>query len=327
MESVTITKTVDLTFRLIVLTLSVTLGLIFLFAGARTVLAASLKHTAVVTKDVLTVGDLFEGLPDTKASYPLGPAPQPGQEMVLNARTLYRIAAALDLPWQPSSTAEQVTVRRSATLINTTVISEAIEQSLHDQGLQGHFNLAYDMANPPEMILPGHMPVSLEIADLRYDAQKGRFEARLAAPSREHPESEMTVTGQIERMVSVPVLKNVMRQDDIIGQADITWLDVREKDLQHDVLLNEDDLLGMTPRRMALSGQPLRAGELIHPEVVERGAKITLVYKEGPLNLTARGKAMQNGAVGDLIRVVNLASNRTVEGFVSGPQEVTIASQ
>ena len=105
-----------LTLRIILFVLTVSAGIIALMVGSQAALAASLKDSAVVETDTLTLGDLFDGL-DHNRDYVLGAAPQPGQDMVLGARTLYRIAKAMNLPWRPSNAAEQITVRRTATVI------------------------------------------------------------------------------------------------------------------------------------------------------------------------------------------------------------------
>ncbi len=51
---------------------------------------------------------------------------------------------------------------------------------------------------------------------------------------------------------------------------------------------------------------------------VRRGEIVTLVYVAPGMQLTTRARAMNDAAVGDAIRVVNLQSNRTVEATVTG---------
>ena len=74
----------------------------FLLSIPQRASAVSLKPTSVITEDTIRLGDLFSGL-EHKSERVLGMAPRPGQDMVLNARTLMRIAIALDLPWRPTS--------------------------------------------------------------------------------------------------------------------------------------------------------------------------------------------------------------------------------
>lgn len=59
--------------------------------------------------------------------------------------------------------------------------------------------------------------------------------------------------------------------------------------------------------------------------MVQRNKPVSLVYEDGPLQLMARGRALQDGGVGELVRVMNIASNIVVTGTITGPQTVTVA--
>ena len=320
----TVPQMIDFTFRVIVLILAMTVGSLFVVMGARNALAANLKPAALITGSVFTVGDIFSGLTEETAGKVLGPAPQPGQDMVLNARTLMRIAAALELPWQPANNADQIVIRRAATLVPAEEIKTAVVAGLKEKGISGPFEVNFVSMAKPEMILPHGETPAVELASLTYDPKQGRFEAALAAPSKQNPLAEMVVVGKVEHMTQIPVLKKMMTNGDIINAYDIEWIDVKNSDMQHNVVLNEDDLVGMTPRRMLDAATPVRATELERPQLVSRGDMITITYNDGMMMLTAQGKAMQNGGKGDLIRVVNTSSNQTVEAFVEADHIVTI---
>ena len=78
--------------------LALALGLYLYFGGAAK--AVDLRQNATIEGSVITLGDIFYNLPGNGDKV-LGPAPRPGADMVLNARTLLRVAMALDLPWRP----------------------------------------------------------------------------------------------------------------------------------------------------------------------------------------------------------------------------------
>ncbi|MGZ9109322.1 MAG: flagellar basal body P-ring formation chaperone FlgA [Micavibrio sp.] len=315
-------KIFDTAFRTVVLLVSLMLFAFIMAAGARSALAASLKPNAVLTSDVLTVGDIFENA-GRNAEYVLGPAPQPGKDMILNTATLLRIALALDLPWQPSTSADRVVVSRAATIIPAITVTNALSDSLRDKVVDQNFTLDTGAMNL-QMVLPHDQSATVEITNTSYNARTGRFEATVSAPSAANPVKQSLVTGTVRTMVQIPVLKSPLRNGDIIGSGDIEFIDVYVSEIQPSTLLKEEDLLGMTPRRMAHAGQALRATEIEAPQLIERGENVTLIFKEGPLVLTAAGKAMQHGAKGDLIRVVNTSSNRPIDGIVTAAREVTV---
>lgn len=313
---------VDFGFRVLVLALCLTFVALFLLTGAKAALAANLKPSALITDTVLRVGDLFDGIASDKADTVLGPAPQPGKEMVLNATTLLRIASALDLSWRPGSTGDQITIRSAATIIDSDTVESLISEKLYENGMDGKFKL--NVGSIPDIILPHDMPPEAEIFAFSFNPQKDSFEAKIAAPSASNPVREYTVTGTVERLVSLPVLRSGLKNGDIIGSNDIDYIDIYQKDVQRDYMLKAESMFGMTPRRMVMAGKPVRDLELENPQIVNRGSGVTLVYKDGPLTLSARGKSLENGARGDLIRVMNMNSNRSLEGLVTAENEVTV---
>jgi flagella basal body P-ring formation protein FlgA len=80
----------------------------------------------------------------------------------------------------------------------------------------------------------------------------------------------------------------------------------------------------MSPRYPVRTGEPLRISDMQPPIVVSKGATVDMNYVTGALTLLARGRALQAGAVGDTIDIVNPRSNRTVQGVVQGPNVVRI---
>ena len=314
-------KTVEIAAKIALFIFGVTLGVVVLFAGTRAALAATLRSETIITGDNITLGDIFDGAKN--ASYVLGPAPLPGKEMILNARTLYKIASSLDVDWKPSSSAEQIILRRESSIIPQSEISSVLEQKLKDTGVNDKFAIEYLNA-PSDIILPSGTNETLEITAFNFDSQKNTFNAVIVAPSAEQPLKRVTVSGRIERLVSVPVLKSSLRNGDIIGALDIDFLDISENKLPNGAITNEKQLINMTPRRGLAGGKIITPNDLENPKMVDRGDTVTLVFATGPLMLTAKGKSLQAGAMGDTVRVANTDSNKNLQGIVTAHREITI---
>jgi len=312
----------SLTTKMLIAYLWIAIILAGVFIGARTALAASLKNVSIVTSDVLTVRDLFDGVTNN-ADYVIGKSPHPGEDMVLNARTLYRIAISLDLPWRPTNSTDSVTVRREATIIPYESIEEKIRHSLSSEGVSGLYDLNVNTGRP-EMILPKEIGENIEVDRFTFNPQSNIFHAAIVAPSIANPVKTIKLSGSIERIIEVPVLKTALRNGDIIGKRDINWVKMPERKLQSNLLMRESDLIGQTPRRIAHAGKPLVSNELEAPQLVGRGENVTISFVDGPLVLTTKGKALQSGAKGDLIRVNNLNSNRTVDAYVTSENAVVV---
>lgn len=314
--------------RLMIKEFTLTL-LVFIGAGLALVYphsaaAIGLKSSGVISDNSIMLSDIFSGLPAHKDKV-LGPAPQPGKDMVLNARTLMRIAIALDLPWRPVDAGEHIVLSRAATIVDFQMIEDVLKTEMAGKGIGDNYQIAF---NGPfsEIVLPMDEAPSVEVKSINIRENQGRFEATLVAPSKRHPLKTMRVSGTVQRVIQVPVLRESMRQGMVIGKRDIEYVAMRERDLGHSTILHEGELVGMTPRRVALQGKPLKLQDLEAPQIVERGDFVTMVFAHKGMTLTAKGKALENGAKGELIRVSNLSTSKTLQAEVVAQREVKVSS-
>lgn len=308
--------------RITLVLLAYILSMIAVTSGTKMATAANLKNMSIVTTDNIMLKDLFDGV-GRNANYVIGPAPQPGEDMVLNARTLYRIALAMDLPWRPKTSGENIIIRREATIVSFGEIEQTLKTALEKHGLQGRYNLTLNGGNK-SIILPKEAPKNVEVSEIDFNTARNKFTATVVAPSVDNPIKKIILNGSVERLIQIPVLRTPLRNGMIIGRNDIEWIDIPEANLQHDTLFKEEDVIGLTPRRITYAGKPILTKELQRPQIVTRGETVTIFFKEGPLVLTAKGKSLQNGAKGDLVRITNLKSSKQIDAVVTAQNEVIV---
>ena len=125
-------------------------------------------------------------------------------------------------------------------------------------------------------------------------------------------------------MISVPTVSRRMRRDDVVGARDIIWIEVPNDNLAAAYVRDADELIGMSLSQGAIPGRPIQMGSLTSPLVVTRNDAVTMLLQHGSLSVTARGRALEDGAVGDRIRVANVDSSRVVDARVVGPGTVLV---
>lgn len=297
------------------------MALIVLFSAARAN-AIGLKTNSMIEGKDITLGDVFYDL-ERDESRILGAAPRPGKDMVLNARTLMRIAIAMDLSWRPSSTSDKVVLRRAATVINDKMLEAGVLDALKKQDIPGNFEVDLPRETS-EIILPANSPDTFDITDLDMDYDRGVFTASIAAPSKDDPKQRLQINGRLHKLTNVPVLNKALNHGDVIRARHIDTIQMRSARINSGTILNANDLVGMTPRRMVLDGKAVTVNDVEAPRIVKRGDSVTLNFKSGTLELSAMGKALEHGSKGDMVRVVNSSSNRTIEAMVTGEREVTV---
>ncbi len=98
-------------------------------------------------------------------------------------------------------------------------------------------------------------------------------------------------------------------------------IDFEDVDLRKIVITNSDQglyselesVVGMQATKNIGPLQPVQRGDLTNAVVLRRGDTVTIVYETSGFRVTARGQARQSGIQGQIIRVVNVESNRSVD--------------
>lgn len=83
-------------------------------------------------------------------------------------------------------------------------------------------------------------------------------------------------------------------------------------------------LVGKEARVNLFANRPIRPEDVGSPTLIERNAIIPLVFSAGGLMIATEGRALGDAAVGDTLRVMNLASRATVFGTVTPEGSVLV---
>lgn len=82
------------------------------------------------------------------------------------------------------------------------------------------------------------------------------------------------------------------------------------------------DYVGFETRRFLPKGTTLRLEDLRRPVLVLRNSLVEIQFEDGPLLMSAEGRALSSGAVGEVVKVMNTNSRVTVSAVVTGAGRV-----
>lgn len=125
-------------------------------------------------------------------------------------------------------------------------------------------------------------------------------------------------------LIEIPVALRDIRRGTLITENDFHWVSMNEHELVGDVLMDADDIAGLTSRRTIRTGQVFHSRDLRVPVVVERGKIVTIRLSTPYMQLSAKGKALENGGAHETIKVVNTLSNKTILATVVDENTVTV---
>ncbi len=117
------------------------------------------------------------------------------------------------------------------------------------------------------------------------------------------------------------VAARTLRPASVIGPGDLALID----EVHPGALRNPREAIGQEARVALYAGRPIRPGDIGPAAVVERNGIVALIYRRGPLAIATEGRALDRGAPGEAIRVMNLASRTTVTGVIGSDGSVHVA--
>jgi len=283
---------------------------------------ALLRNSVHVSGDTITVGDLWDNA-GPKADTPLARAPQAGRKIILEARWLSAVAQAYGVDWKPLTLSDRAVVERATRTVSDERIQQELLQALQNYGVPPDAEV--DLANRQPIVVASEDPDTIAIHDLVYDDRLARFSATLETPAGSADAIRTRISGRVFVTTKIPVLTHAVNTGDIITVADLDFRPNRSNNPRPDLLTDPKRLIGQSARHLIQAGVPILAQDVQRPLVITKGSMVTLTLTSGAMTLTTQGRAIEDGALGDTVRVTNTSSNMTVEGRAEGMNRVAIA--
>ncbi len=304
-----------------IITLGLSAALSLLALGAD---AAQLRTAATVADDQIHLGDLFDGTGE-QAERPVAPAPAPGRTQVFDAEFLTRLAQTYHVDWQPNPDGSEakVTVTRAGRTVGIDDLRAPIVQALSHRAVGGKIQVEFE--NPAfHMMVPAGPPPVISVDNLYYSQVLSHFTADLVIGVGGPAPQRITVGGHATLLVDMPVLLRRVNPGEVITHADIGWVEMNANQLVGNIAASESDLVNRTPRRSLSVNTPVFLYDVIPLKLVTKGQMVTMVLRTPTMLLSTQGKAVQDGARGEVIRVQTLESNRIVDATVVGSNQVAV---
>ena len=124
--------------------------------------------------------------------------------------------------------------------------------------------------------------------------------------------------------IEAPVLDRTIERGEILSSDDFTTGSLPPSQARG--AMSADAATGMEASRHLRAGAIVRASDVMTPRLVRRGEPVTIHIRSGGLTISTAGRALANGAMGDLVRVVANSTNRTLDAEVEGSGSVRVTA-
>lgn len=283
----------------------------------------TIRANATVGEDIVRLGDLVSGT-GILASTPIFRAPAPGTTGRLDAQDVALAAYRVGIELVDFNGLETVSVQRLANALRRDAIAKLLAFEMARTTGEALSNIQIESADLPISVRhdSGKATAGPQIVDLQFSEARDRVTATLLTRAGERMLSTRIVASAFLEAEAI-VLAGNLTTGDLIKRADLTIRKLPRKQMTG-ALMDPERIVGQQARRTLVTGAILRAQDLQAPTLVLRNREVLIVLKKGGLALTARGKAMEDGALGDMIEVMNVRSQKVLQGTVQRNGTVVI---
>ncbi|WP_434051192.1 MAG: flagellar basal body P-ring formation chaperone FlgA [Roseibium sp.] len=296
----------------------------FAFAPALAGEPPVLRSQVMTLSEIVTVGDFYSNA-GTHAQKPLFRSPDMGTSGDVAANLVAERARAAGLTSAGTDGLRTVTVHRGATKINREQLAGLVKKALARRNAAiDPASLEVQLFHAPNQILADPKAADpVRIESVQWAEANGRFVIQ-ATVSVEHGTEPLTLSGIAQEMVEVMVLAQPLRRGDLLNEEDLTNVRMVRSSVPAGAVLSPDEIVGKEAKTNVRANTPLSRRTFQHPVLVGRGDKVTVTFNMPGLKLTSRAKALDDGAKGDVIDVMNLQSRRIVPAIVTSRGQVRV---
>jgi flagella basal body P-ring formation protein FlgA len=290
---------------------------------------ATLKAQANISSDIVKLGDLIENA-GPAAAIPVFHAPDFGSTGTIQAHRIVEAARANGILLVDTRGVSEVVVSREGRSVAVSEIERAIAEAAVRQIGRGQArDFTTNLGNSMRpLLIEASATAEPRIAQFSYESRTQRFSGVIeVADSAMLRKSPVRVSGILVETAEVVMLARAVERGETIRESDI-FLERRPRnEITSDVLTAQEAVIGQAAKRALRTGQPLRTGDLMKPDLVTRNDIVTIVFETGGITLTARGKALASGAEGEVISVLNPQSKRTLQATVDRKPGVVVVGR
>jgi flagella basal body P-ring formation protein FlgA len=283
--------------------------------------ASTLRSMTTLHGQNVFLKDLFDDA-GPNAEKVLGPGPDPGGRIIIEAAQLNAIARQFNVAWRSVSRADRAVLEWPGRPLRKEEAVDAVRMAVTAAGVAEDIDIDLPGFTPPIVPVEG-TPISTA-SQLDYDGTTGRFTAELTVIAEGMNPIDMRVSGRAEAMVEAPVALARLLPETVLRLEDVHLGRVRTAIAQNEIAQTMDQIVGMQLRRPVAAGAPLRLADLVRPPLVQRGSTVQIELSSSGLAVTGQAVALDAGAEGERVRVQNTTSHAFLFAEVIGPGQVRV---
>lgn len=202
-------------------------------------------------------------------------------------------------------------------------ISQAVAIELENAGF-GQSVEASVYTEESNTVFGADQEMTVAVSRLEADSKGRTWTANILFKHGDAILTALPMKGRFNDMVELPVLARTIGNGQVIGKEDITTKRFPTHYQRAGVINDAEKIIGMAAKRNISQHRPIREHEISMPLIVKKNDLINLSYQSSSLSITTTGQVMADAAIGDVIAVKNINSDKTVRAVVKDSKTASV---
>ncbi len=269
----------------------------------------------------ILVGDLVPRCKETSCSIEVGPAPLPGRSRVVRRQEVVKAlkdaghdSRGLNIPLSRR-------VLRPAKKVSKEELKNRISKAVVKVLPKGFVLESLGKVNGTNVPKDGFDVTARWPGDERF---RRRVSIQVDLTSDGTSFRTMQIAATLSLNARLPVAARYLDVGTIVDAHSYKWSSVRLTEMPAHLARSPSEIIGRRISRVTEEGKPFKSRDLERIPVIMRGQRLNVVSIRGLVRVRTSGVARQDGAVGDVIRVIVQPAGRLLFANVTAPGFVEV---
>lgn len=205
-------------------------------------------------------------------------------------------------------------------------VSRAIAAEFAEQGLDEDLDLEF-FGGQSSFVIENAKTAKVMISNLKYDELQNKFSAQVEVFADGRSVATSNLQGKYYVLSEAWVPSRNINKGESLTEQNLKAVKIRSNRIKSSVLTKKEQLFDKEAKRSLKEGKLVNEREVGEQILVRKGDVINLVYKSGPMQITAKGEALSDGAKNQKIEAENTKSKKKVYGIVIDTDTVEVNFQ
>lgn len=132
--------------------------------------------------------------------------------------------------------------------------------------------------------------------------------------------------GSFSMSQKIPFISRNLQKGTVITQDDIELKDYPKSKINGDYITEISEIIGKEANKSLTKNAPVFFGDVKTPTIISKNSTVSAIYKNNTIEVKALAVALEDGGLGDVIRLKNFDSGKQFKGLVQADGSVLVSS-